>query len=402
MNKSTFFTGQPIFSQIIDLLSIGRINKLAHQHRTDRYCKKFSTHGHLIVMLYTIFNRCTSIREVVTGLLACHSKLHHLGMNYSIRKSTLSDANRRRPSNVFEAIYVDLYNRYAKSLPDSRSKKWFSRLFIMDSTTISLFQEILRNAGPSPLNGKRKGGIKAHTLIKADEDVPQLVRLTEAISNDTNFMSQIHLPKGSILTFDRGYNDYTQLIRLGNNRVTWVTRLRKLTAMESPQPRQVSLYQKEHGVVSDSLVCIGWQKKIKLQARIVVYYDAKEKRTFEFLTNNLEFSPLTIAQIYQRRWQIETLFKRIKQNYPLRNFLGDNENAIRIQVWCALIADLLLKIVSKQIKRVWSFSNLSSMVRLHLMTYINLRRFLNGPEKALKEFYSFSVYSPLQKSLFVT
>ena len=129
---------------------------------------------------------------------------------------------------------------------------------------------------------------------------------------------------------------------------------------------------------------------------------AKEKRTFEFLTNNLEFSPLTIAQIYQRRWQIETLFKRIKQNYPLRNFLGDNENAIRIQVWCALIADLLLKIVSKQIKRAWSFSNLASMIRLHLMTYINLRRFLNGPEKALKEFYTFSLYSDTQKSLFVT
>lgn len=402
MNKSTFFTGQPIFSQIIGLLSISRINKIAHQHRTDRYCKKFSTHGHLIVMLYTIFNRCTSIREVVTGLLACHSKLHHLGMNYSIRKSTLSDANRRRTSDVFEAIYMDLYNRYSKSLPDSRSRKWFSRLFIVDSTTISLFQEILRNAGPSALNGKRKGGIKAHTLMKADEDVPQLVRLTAAISNDTNFMSQIHLPKGSILTFDRGYNDYTQFIRWGNNGVTWVTRLRKITAMEAPEPKQVSLYHQKHGVVSDTLVRIGWQRKIKLQARIVVYYDAKEKRTFEFLTNNLEFSPLTIAQIYQRRWQIETLFKRIKQNYPLRNFLGDNENAIRIQVWCALIADLLLKIVNRQIKRIWSFSNLSSMIRLHLMTYINLRKFLNGPEKALKEFYSFTLYSPIQKSLFVT
>jgi hypothetical protein len=402
MNKSTFFTGQPIFSQIIGLLSISRINKIAHQHRTDRYCKKFSTHGHLIVMLYTIFNRCTSIREVVTGLLACHSKLHHLGMNYSIRKSTLSDANRRRTSDVFEAIYMDLYNRYAKSLPDSRSRKWFSRLFIVDSTTISLFQEILRNDGPRALNGKRKGGIKAHTLMKADEDVPQLVRLTAAISNDTNFMSQIHLPKGSILTFDRGYNDYTQFIRWGNNGVTWVTRLRKFTAMETPEPKQVSPYQQKHGVVSDTLVRIGWQRKIQLQARIVVYYDAKEKRTFEFLTNNLEFSPLTIAQIYQRRWQIETLFKRIKQNYPLRNFLGDNENAIRIQVWCALIADLLLKIISGQIKRIWSFSNLSSMIRLHLMTYINLRKFLNGPEKALKEFYSYTLYSPVQKSLFVT
>ena len=402
MSKSTFFTGQPIFSQIIDLLSIPRINRIAHQNKTDRYCKKFLTYDHLIVMLYAIFNRCTSIREVVTGLLACQGKLQHLGMNYSIRKSTLSDANKRRTSNVFEDIYMDLYNRCAKSLPDSQSRKWFSRLYIMDSTTISLFQEILKGAGLSAVNGKRKGGMKAHTLMKAEEDVPQLVRLTAAASNDTNFMSEIHLPKGSILTFDRGYNDYSQLIRWETNKVTWVTRLRKLTALETLASRPVSDHHQKNGVVSDSLVRLGWQKKIKLQARIIVYYDAKEKRTFEFLTNNIEFYPLTIAQIYQHRWQIETLFKRIKQNYPLRNFLGDNENAIRIQVWCALIADLLLKIINRQIKRAWSFANPSSMIRLHLMTYINLRKFLNNPEKALKEFYSFTLFPSTQKSLFIT
>ena len=301
MNKSTFFTGQPIFSQIIDLLSINRIKRIAHQHRADRYCKKFRTHDHLIVMLYAIFNRCTSIREVVTGLLACHTKLHHLGMNYSIRRSTLSDANKRRTPEVFEGIYTELYNKYAKSLPDSRAKKWFSKLFIVDATTISLFEDILTNVGRRAISGKRKGGLKAHTLIKADEDVPQLVRLTAATQHDTTFMGQIHLPKGSILTFDRGYNDYAQFTRWGNSGVTWVTRLRKLTAMENPEPKQVSDYNKKRGVVSDTWVRIGCQRKLKVQARIIAYYDAKEKRTLEFLTNNLEFSPLTIAQIYQKR-----------------------------------------------------------------------------------------------------
>ncbi|CAN5474447.1 IS4 family transposase [soil metagenome] len=353
-------------------------------------------------MLYTIFNRCTSIREVVTGILACQSKLQHLGVRYSIRKSTLSDANGRRSSSVFEAIYVDLYNRYAKSLPDSRARKWFSRLYIMDSTTISLFQEILKGSGLSTVNGKRKGGMKAHTLMKADEDVPQVVRLTAAAANDTNFMSQIQLPKGSILTFDRGYNDYSQLIRWNNTKVTWVTRLRKLTVFETLENSPISPYHQKHGVVSDTVIRLGWHKKIQLRARVVVYYDEKEKRTFEFLTNNFEFSPLTIAQIYSRRWQIETLFKRLKQNYPLRHFLGDNENAIRIQVWCALIADLLLKIISRQIKKMWSFANLSSMIRLHLMTYINLRKFLNNPERALQELNSSITYLPIQKSLFIT
>src|SRR3990170_2635620 len=104
MNKSTFFTGQPIFSQIINLFSGCPVKKLAQVHQGDRYCKKFKTYDHLVVMLYTIFNRCTSIREVITGLMACETKLNHLGVNYSVRRSTLSDANSRRDCRIFESI----------------------------------------------------------------------------------------------------------------------------------------------------------------------------------------------------------------------------------------------------------------------------------------------------------
>ncbi|HYD91097.1 MAG TPA: IS4 family transposase [Flavobacterium sp.] len=385
MSKSTFFTGQPIFNQIIRLFSVDQINKLSRKYASDRYCKKFKTYDHLIVMLYTIFNRCTSIREVVTGLLACHTKLQHLGIHYSVRKSTLSDANQRRDYRVFEAIYGHLHKTYASSLPDSRSKKWINRLYIMDSTTISLFQEILKNAGPTPMNGKRKGGIKAHTLIKADQDVAQLVCMTAGATNDTVFMKQIDLPAGSILTFDRGYNDYTRLDYWTRKGVSWVTRLRQLSALEIVAENPISENQAGHGVLKDVNVIMGHPHKriTKVHARLITYYDSKQQRTFQFLTNNMKLSALTIAEIYRHRWQIEVLFKRIKQNYPLRNFLGDNENAIRIQIWCALIADLLLKIIQKQVKRVWSFANLSSMIRLHLMTYINLWGFLNKPEKML-------------------
>jgi hypothetical protein len=385
MGKSTFFTGQPVFNQIIRLLSSSQVNKLSKSFAADRYCKKFKTYDHLIVMLYAIFNRCTSIREVVTGLLACHSKLHHLGIQYSVRKSTLSDANKRRDYRVFEAVYNHLYETYSSFLPDSRSKKWVNRLYIMDSTTISLFQEILKNAGPSPMNGKRKGGIKAHTLIKADQDVPQLVCMTAGATNDTIFMKQVDLPAGSILTFDRGYNDYKRLEYWTNKGVSWVTRLRQLSAVELVGENSISENQASHGILKDSKVIMGHPHKriTKVHARLITYYDSKQQRTFQFLTNNMKLSALTIAEIYRHRWQIEILFKRIKQNYPLRNFLGDNENAIRIQIWCALIADLLLKIIQKQVKRVWSFANLSSMIRLHLMTYISLWSFLNQPEKML-------------------
>jgi hypothetical protein len=305
---------------------------------------------------------------------------------------------------VFEDIYRSLYRRYAKDLPDSQSQKINKRLFIADSTTISLFQEILKAAGCSPISGKRKGGIKAHTLIKAEEDVPQLIRFTAGAANDTSFMKHITLAKGSILVFDRGYNDYTQLDRFTTEGITWVTRVRRSMVVESLYEKDITSYHQKQGVVSDTVVCLGHNfhdKITKVEARRIVYYDKVSDRQFEFLSNNLELSPLTIAQIYKQRWQIEVLFKRIKQNYPLRNFLGDNENAIKIQIWCALIADLLLKVIHRRTQKKWSFANLASMIRLHLMTYINLFKFLNHPEKALLKI-NFNTYRPMQHQLFQT
>lgn len=398
MNKSTFFTGQPIFSQIINLLSGCPIRKLAQEYQGDRYCKKFKTYDHLVTMLYTIFNRCTSIREVTTGLMACETKLNHLGINYSVRRSTLSDANSRRSSQIFESIYYWLYRRYHKVLPDSQSRRWSERLYIMDSTTITLFQEILKGAGTRSLSGKRKGGIKAHTLMKADEDIPQLVSLTASACADTIFMKQIKLPKGSILTFDKGYNNYKRLKDWDSEGISWVSRLRKAAIIELLEERPLSQNQLAHGVISDQCGIMGHNhhRPTKLKVRLITSYDKETNREFQFVTNNTTLSALTISNIYKRRWQIETLFKRIKQNYPLRNFLGDTENSIRIQVWCALIADLLLKVIQKQVKRPWGFVNLASMIRLHLMTYINLWRFLNQPEKTLRQ----STYAP--PSLFPT
>jgi hypothetical protein len=386
MNKGTYFTGQPIFSQIINLIPRQKVVQFSKQYQTDRYYKKFRTYEHLIAMLYTIFSGCNSIREVVTGLMACEGKLNHLGINYTVRKSTLSDANCNRDEKVFGAIYNHLYCLYGADLSDSRKEKWFSKLFIFDSTTISLFQEILKSAGRSPMNGKRKGGIKAHTLIKADEDVPCLVKFTAAASHDSTFMKAVNLPAGSIVTFDKAYNDYNVFADWQKQSVIYVTRIRKNSVLKVLKNREVSDHQKQKGILKDSEIMLGHNhndKITKVRARLIRYYDRNSQREFQFLTNDFKFAPATIAKIYKNRWQIESLFKRIKQNYPLRYFLGDNENAIKIQIWCALIADLLLKYIRKQVKKEWAFSNLASMVRLHLMNYIHLGKFLTNPERAI-------------------
>ena len=177
-------------------------------------------------MLYSIFNNCNSLREVATGMLASEQRLSHIGFRYHPRRSTISDANARRHADVFEAIYYSLYNRYASFLSDSRKNSRVSKLYIYDATTISLFHEVLRTSGKNP-SGKRKGGIKVHTLIRSDQDVPCMIRYSAAAANDSQFLKEIFLPKGSILVFDRGYCDYTTFNCFANNSITWVTRRRK-------------------------------------------------------------------------------------------------------------------------------------------------------------------------------
>lgn len=387
MRKDQNFTGQPVFTQLLKLIDRREVFALARQYRSDRYYKCFMTYDHLVMMLYAVFQKCTSLREVTTGLQVCQYRVHHLGLRRSPRRSTISDANRKRTPEVFASIYKSLYRRYRKRLPDSRyTKKWYSRLYLIDSTTISLFKEILKNAGPPVVNGRRKGGIKVHTLVRAEEDVPCRVSMTAAASHDAPFIHGLRLSKGSIAVFDRGYYSYKQYRTWGEEGVFWVTRRRSSATWKLLKENDISEHHIKHGVVRDCLVLLGnpqMGKHKQFTARLILFRDAQTNKEFEFLTNLHTYSPLTIAELYKRRWQIELLYKRLKQNFPLQYFLGDNENAIRIQIWCALIADLMLKIVMGMLKRKWSFANLSSMIRIHLMSYVRLIRFLNNPDAML-------------------
>lgn len=386
MNKSTFFTGQPIFAQLLKFIPKDKVLRIALETKADHYCKRFNTYEHLVTLLYSIYNNCNSLREVTTGMLASEQRLAHLGVRYHPRRSTIADANIRRKAEVFEQIYFSIFSKYAHFLSDSRIKSRDSKTFIFDATTISLFQEILKTSGKNPGGGKRKGGIKVHTLIRSDQDVPCMIRFSAAAANDSQFLKDIHLPEGSIIVFDRGYYGFTNFNRLSEDGITWVTRRRKHFAYDVLHDFP-NLARKE-GIVSDKHIILGHRTSLRVEARIVKYKDPASGDRYEFLTNNYRMPAVTIASLYKRRWQIELLFKRMKQNYPLKYFLGDSENAIKIQIWCALIADLLLKIVKKGAAAKWSFSNLAAMVRLHLMTYIDLFSFLKSPEKALLKLFS--------------
>lgn len=406
MSKSKFFIGQPIFGQLLQLIPRKIVARAAQQTKADRYYKHFTTYTHLVTMLYAVFNHCDSLREVTTGLLAWEHRLQHLGIKNFPRRSTLSDANQRRQAQVFEQIHLHLLSRYSNILSDSRSgSRDQQRLYILDSTTITLFEEVLKGAGMRGFNGRRKGGIKVHTLLSSSMDVPARIEFSASCKSDSAYLKTVQLPQGSILVFDRGYNDYHTFNRLAKEGITWITRLRKDSVYKVIKEREVRQDQRQKGVLSDQQIILGHgrtKRAAKVNARLICYQDPDSKKQLQFLSNNKRMAPATVAALYKNRWQIEVLFKRLKQNYPLKYFLGDSTNAIQIQIWCSLIADMLVKIIKKSTARRWSFSNMVSMIRIHLMTYIDLPRFLKYPEKALLQNSNKSNHLNQKLSLFPT
>lgn len=390
MGKPKHFTGQPIFSQLLSLIPRSIVSKTVRAYDADRYCKKFKSFDHLVTMLFSTLHQCSSLRELTTGMQASYNRLKHLGLLHTPRRTTLADANRRRPVRFFEDLYHQLYRHHYGNLPDSlQGQSKLDRLFIIDATTVSLFSSVLAGAGSFGLNGKKKGGIKAHLLVRAKENIPCFLRLTEGVENDRRFLPYLYLPKGSIVVMDRGYNNYSQLRKWTNQKVTWITRPDARAVFQITMSQVVDQTAVKAGIIADHCIDLGNPRTIHLQpiqkVRMVILWDEQKQTTYQFITNDFRSSALTIADLYKKRWQIETLFKRIKQNFNLHNFLGDSENAIRIQLWCTFIADLLIKIVKDQTakKRNWSMTNLTGLIRLHLFTYINLHYFLQYPDRAL-------------------
>ena len=385
MSKDTNFIGQPIFSQLLRYVNKSKIDRIALKNKADRYTKKFTTYNHLIMLLYSVFEGVSSLREAVIGMLANSTKINHLGLTYMPKRSTISDANKRRSSNVFEQIYMKIYQDNRQFLSDScDSNLDLRRLFMIDSTTISLFKAILKTVGRNPINGKKKGGIKAHVLINAHENMPSLVRYSSAARHDKNFLKHIDLAKGSIIVFDRAYNDYKQYARFTKDEIIFVTRQKKNAVYQQGEGFEIP-NKADSGVQKDEEIFLTYKEdkeEKQLRARRIEYYDKQANKTLVFITNSFDLKAQEIADIYKKRWQIETLFKQLKQNFPLKYFLGDNENAIKIQIWVCMIANLLVTLIKNRVKRKWAFSNLVSLIRMHLMDYINIYKFLENPEKS--------------------
>ena len=367
-----------LFSQLLLQFPRTEFAHLVKKHSAERGAKGFTCWTQFVSMLFCQVARTDSLREICNGLACCLGKLTHLGVCKAPNKSTLSYANEHRPAELFEDLFWTALERFRNQGalgPNKHKFRFKNKLLSLDSTTISL----CLNVFPWAKFRRAKGGVKAHVLLDHADYMPAFVHISEAKKHDSRALALLHLNAGSIITMDMAYNDYKQFARWTEAGVYFVTRMKDNAQFYPIDVRKVPKYR---NILADELILLTGttaQQKCPHTLRRIVLWDEEKQKELVFLTNHLTFGATTISAIYKARWQIELFFKALKQNLKVKTFVGTSENAIRIQIWTALIALLLLKWLHYLSKARWSLSNLASMLRLNLFTYRDLRQWLDEP-----------------------
>jgi hypothetical protein len=365
-----------MFSQILKLFPRTEFQALVKRTYAERHARGFSSWGQFVAMLFCQLGRAHSLREICGGLASCEGKLSHLGITAPSR-STLAYANAHRPWQLYRAVFEALLARCQPLAKGRRPFRFKNKLVSLDSTVIDLCVTLFDWAKFQ----RTKGAIKLHLLLDHDGYLPSLVIVTEGRKHDVKVARTLHFDPGTILVIDRGYVDYAWFGRLTAQEVFFVTRLKESATYEVIEKRETPIAGKGL-VLRDEVILLtgqGAQGKCPYPLRRVEVYDGDTKRIFVFLTNHLQFGATTIAAIYKDRWQIELFFKAIKQNLKIKTFVGTSANAIRTQVWTALIAILVLKYLQMRARIGWSLSNLVALLRMSLFTHRDLWAWLNKP-----------------------
>lgn len=377
--KSTKLSGQPIICQLLSFIDREIVQQSVDKFSSDRYYKTMSTYKHLVFMLYGIINKSESLTSLCKCLLFLEGKLCYLGIDKLPAISTLSDANCNRKSEVFEDIYYGLLEHYKSELQGGlinlpiNGEAPCDKLKRFDSTTFTLFSDIFKGAGRTPLDGNKKGGVKAQTLLSFDSLVPEYIELGAAAKNDKDFLGQLPVKPGILYVFDKGYVNYSVYKEWTDKGVYFVTRFNDNASycIEKDIPVNCLDIAAGEGVLKEQHVKVRLKgSKTRLLLRLVTYKDPVSGKVLKFATNHFGYQALTICHIYRNRWTIETFFKQLKQNYQLGYFFSDSQNGIMTQIWLSLIANLIFTLIFQRNKEAESFTTIVSMARSGLNTYV--------------------------------
>lgn len=348
------------------------------EHKAERHAHGFSSWGQLVAMLFCQLAQAKSLREITEGLQASEGKLKHLGLPEAPARSTLAYANSHRPWELFEAVFQQLLADCRKRLGVAKAAGKLGlpgKLLSLDATVIDLCAAVFDWA----LFRTTKGAVKLHLLLDHDGYLPCYAVITEGKVHEIRIARKLKLERGTMLVFDRGYTDYGWFERLTEEGVYFVTRLKENAACIVVERRKAT----GEGVLADEIMALEKQAQANPETapflRRVRFWDKTAQRELVFLTNHLDLPAATVAAVYKERWQIELLFKALKQNLRVKTFVGTTANALKTQIWTALIALLAVKFLQLQAKFPWSLSRLIALLRQQLFVYRDLWIWLESP-----------------------
>ncbi len=364
-----------IFSQLLQLFPRAEFQQAVQQHRAERHARGFTCWGQFIAMLFCQLGRAHSLAEITQGLAASEGKLQHLGLPAAPKKSTLAYANEHRPWQLYATVFEQLLAR-CSALAAGRNRKFRfkNKLVSLDATVIDLCLGLYDWAKFC----RTKGAIKIHLLLDHDGYLPCFAHITEGRTHEINVARELRFEPGTIVVFDRGYNDYEWFAGLSAAGVWFVTRMKDNADYVVVEERPAA---GGSAVRRDQVISVfrhARQDK-EIFFRRIVFWDEAGQRELVFLTNHLGFAASTIAAIYKQRWQIELFFKSLKQLCKIKSFVGTSPNAVKTQVWTALIAMLLLRWLQLKASFGWALSNLLALLRQQLFVHRDLWIWLDEP-----------------------
>ena len=369
-----------IFSQILQLIPRLEFESAVRKHNAERHARGFSSWGQFIAMLFCQLGHAKSLREICGGLAASEGKLRHLGLPTAPARSTLAYANEHRPWQLCQTVFEQLLAKcqtLAASQPGTRKKRKFrfkNPLLSLDASVIDLCATMFDWAKFR----LTKGAVKLHLLLDHDGYLPSYAVITEGKKHEVRVARQMRFAPGTILVFDRGYTDYEWFANLIQQGVYFVTRLKEnadygvVENLAVPQGR---------GVRRDQVIFFYKLAKAGIDAyfRRIEFYDEENDRVLVFLTSHMGLAAATIAAVYKERWQIELFFRALKQSLRVKTFVGTSANALKTQLWTALIAMLLVKYLQLKSSFGWSLSNLVALLRQQLFVYRDLWAWIDDP-----------------------
>lgn len=375
----------PLLRQILDLIPDHIFNALVRNYQSDKHCSKYKTWDQLVSSIFGQLSKCLTLREIAQGISVSPTFLKDLKLEQSPAKSTMSDGNAKRNYKVFEELFIKLLAYYK----DFYSKRdGYKTIKELEGKTVKLIDASLISVCLSLVDWAKyrtaKGGIKLHVSLDEATMLPELINITEAKVSDRRGVDDFGYPIDTIIVDDRGYFDF-KLFRQRIDDKNWlVTRIKSNTLYEVVEELELPDKEDQHVLLDQKIRLTGKQAKkagidTEIFRRVVIFINDRGKsQTIEVITNNLSWSAATIAELYKRRWIIEIFFKLLKQNLHVKSFIGTSENAVKSQIYCAMISYLLLELMRRNMsKKSHCFSHFVTLVRVCLTQYNRLDYVVN-------------------------